>query len=252
MAFVDLPTRSIFRDPPTTPHRVDIYTVIHKHALNPISPLSRREQVVKSCAESVASNFGINHHNDIVEKISTFESPEKWVIYNDHIARSIALNSGIQNGMKKNFSLLALRILLDAFLHKLGYRAMEWTEEERVQWEQKKQSVGLTRGQAIKTSKGHLVQFGFTEPELSALFSADKRTEMNSAAHEMGINDMVSGLQYLDMVETSRSAVEKAIEYVCGVKMKDIDPKSKDIVTSTGIQSRPMGDQWLFDEEIGG
>ena len=47
-------------------------------------------------------------------------------------------------------------------------------------------------------------------------------------------------------------AIEKAVEYVCGMKVKEIDPNSKDIITPTGIQSRLMRDQWLFDEEIGG
>jgi hypothetical protein len=65
------------------------------------------------------------------------------------------------------------------------------------------------------------VQFGFVQSELAALFNANNRTEMNSAAHEIEINDMVASLEYLDIAEISRSAIEKALEYVCGVKMKD-------------------------------
>jgi hypothetical protein len=96
------------------------------------------------------------------------------------------------------------------------------------------------------------VQFGFVQSELAALFNANNRTEMNSAAHEIEINDMVASLEYLDITEISRSAIEKAFEYVCGVKMKDVHPKSQDIITPTGVKSRQMKDQWLFDEEIGG
>jgi hypothetical protein len=190
----------------------------------------------------------MNHNESTVEKISNFESPEKWAIYNKQVARSTTL----YRGMKRNFSRLALRIMLDAFLYKLGYRAIEWTKEETAQWEQKKQATGFTRGQIIKKSKSHLMHFGFAESELSALFNANNRTEMNSAAHEIEINDMVSSLEYLNISEISRSAIEKAFEYVCGIKMKDVDPKSHDIITSTGIRSGPVEDQWLFDdEEIG-
>jgi hypothetical protein len=42
---------------------------------------------------------------------------------------------------------------------------------------------------------------------------------MNSAAHERKINAMVASLRYLDITEISRSVIEKAFEYVCGVKM---------------------------------
>ena len=35
----------------------------------------------------------------------------------------------------------------DAFLYKLGYRAVEWTKEETAQWKQKKQATRLTRDQ---------------------------------------------------------------------------------------------------------
>jgi hypothetical protein len=246
-AATGLPIRSIVNDPPETPHRVDVYTVARKHELDALSPLSRREQTVKSCAESMANDFGVDHNESTVEKISNFESPEKWTIYNGRIAESLALNRGVQY----NLSRLALRVLLDAFLYKLGYRAIEWTEEETMQWEQRKQAAGLSRGQTIKKSKNYLMQSGFTESELSALFSANNRTQMNSAAHEIEINTMVASLKCLDMAETSRSAVEKAFEFVCGVNMKDVDPNSKDLVTSTGIMSRPMRDQWLFDEEVG-
>ena len=190
----------------------------------------------------------MDHNESTVEKISNFESPEKWTIYNKQVARSTTLYTRT----KRTFSRLALRIMLDAFLYKLGYRAIEWTKEEIAQWEQKKQAAGLTRGQIIKKSESHLMHFGFAESELSALFNANNRTEMNSAAHEMEIRDMVSSLEDLDISEISRSAIEKAFEYVCGIKMKDVDPKSHDIITSTGIRSGPEKDQWLFDDaEIG-
>ena len=183
----------------------------------------------------------------MVERITNFGSPEKWAIHNKQIAQANALRDEV----KHSFSLLALRVLVDAFLYKLGYRGVEWTKEETVQWEQKKQAAGLTRSQTIVKSTGHLTQFGFNESELSALFSASIRTEMNAATHSMKINAMVMSLNCLDGTETSRSAVKKAFEYVCGVKMEDVDTMSQDIITSTGIQSGPGRDKWLFEEEIG-
>jgi hypothetical protein len=143
--------------------------------------------------------------------------------------------------MKRSFSRLALRILLDAFLYKLGFRTIEWTEEETAQWEQRNKPR-LTHGpETIKKSESQLVK-----SELSALFNANNRTEMNSAAHEIEINDMVASLEYLDIAEISRSAIEMTFD---GVKMEGCAPK---VITPTGIQSRQMKDQWLFDEEIGG
>jgi hypothetical protein len=43
---------------------------------------------------------------------------------------------------------------------------------------------------------------------------------MNSTAHQMKINEMIASLGCLDVSEVSRSAIEKAFEYVCGVKMR--------------------------------
>jgi hypothetical protein len=58
----------------------------------------------------------------------------------------------------------------------------------------KKQAAGLTRDQTIQKYKGHLMEYGFADSELLALFNADKRTEMNSAAHQMKINEMIASL----------------------------------------------------------
>ena len=55
----------------------------------------------------------------------------------------------------------------------------------------------------------------------------------------MEINAMIADPEFLDIAETSRSAVEKAFEFV---KMKNMDPKSKDVVTSTGILFRSTRD----------
>src|SRR5204862_8361983 len=104
-------------------------------------------------------------------------------IYNEQISGSLASISILQD----SHSLLALRVLLDAFLYKLGYRSIEWTAEETMEWEQRKQAAGCTRGQIIKASKAYLLQSGFTESELSVLFSASNRTLMNSAAHQMSM-----------------------------------------------------------------
>ena len=52
--------RLITGDLPTTPHRFDVYTVTHKHPLTPLALLSHRERVVKSCADSMAREFGVD------------------------------------------------------------------------------------------------------------------------------------------------------------------------------------------------
>jgi len=241
------PIRSTVNEPPETPHRLDVYTVASKYELAAQSPLSRREQTVISCARSVAGKFELDDKENTIEKISKFESPEKWAIYNEQISASLASSSVLQY----SHSLLALRVLLDAFLYKLGHRAIEWTAEETMEWEQRKQAAGRTRGQTIKESEAYLLQSGFTESELSALFSVSNRTLMNSAAHQMEMRGMVAGLKWLDAEDTPRSAIEKAFEFVCGMKMKDVNPKSKDIVTVKGIARIPKRDQWMFEEEVG-
>jgi hypothetical protein len=35
------------------------------------------------------------------------------------------------------------------------------------------------------------------------------------------------------------------------MKMKDVNPKSKDIITVKGIARIPKRDQWMFEEEVG-
>ena len=195
----------------------------------------------------MTDKLNLDDKENIIEKISKFESSEKWAIYNEQISGSLASISILQD----SHSLLALRVLLDAFLYKLGYRSIEWTAEETMEWEQRKQAAGCTRGQIIKASKAYLLQSGFTESELSVLFSASNRTLMNSAAHQMSMRGMVAGLKWLDTEDTPRSAIEKAFEFVCGMKMKDVNSKSKDVITIKGIVRTLKRDQWMFEEEVG-
>jgi hypothetical protein len=79
----------------------------------------------------------------------------------------------------------------------------------RLSGPKKKQATGLIRDQTIMKSKSHLMRFGFTESELSALFNANNRTEMNSAAYEIEISDIVASLEYLEMAKISRLAIKK-------------------------------------------
>lgn len=198
----------------------------------------------------MAREFGVDASQNGVEKISSFESPEKWTTHHKEVS-NFADSAILFKAMKHNLSLLALRVLLDAFLNKLGYRNVEWTLEERAEWEHKKRSAGLTRDQLIEKYKGQLIGYGFSESELSALFNADKRTEMNSALHEMKINEIVASLGGLAVSEESRSAIEKAFYYVCGFKIQDVDPNSQDVITSKGICSRAIRDEWLFGDDVG-
>jgi hypothetical protein len=121
-----------------------------------------------------ARHSGVDANQIEVEKISSFESPEKWAIRNKQVAQ-FAESTVLFEAIKHNFSLLALRVLLDAFLYMLGYHGIEcheWTQKEKAPWERKKQASGLTRDQKYK---GHLMEYGFADSELLALFNAATR-----------------------------------------------------------------------------
>ena len=76
-----LPTRLVVLEPPSTPHRLDAYAVIKKQELEALSPLSRREDVVREFGKEVSKQLNVSEGT--VKKITTFESPEKWIVEND-------------------------------------------------------------------------------------------------------------------------------------------------------------------------
>jgi hypothetical protein len=71
-----------------------------------------------------------------IEKISKFESPEKWIVRNDDWAECI-------RGTQYHLTGIAIRVLLNAFLYLLSYRPIEWTAEGTAEWEKKKRDSNL-------------------------------------------------------------------------------------------------------------
>jgi hypothetical protein len=117
-------------DLPRTPHRLDAYEVAHKYLFNALSPQSCRQQIVESCAEAIARKLGTDKTELAIEKMTEFESSEKWAIRCDPFLDFA--------GFRHNLTQIALRTLLGALLHKLGYREITWTETDVAQWEGRK------------------------------------------------------------------------------------------------------------------
>jgi hypothetical protein len=122
------------------PHIVSTFMPLCQ--LNALSPQSCREQTVESCAEALAEEIKADRTGITGEKKTELESLEKWAFRCD--AASLDLDF---EEFRNNLSRIALRILLDALLYKLGYRQVEWTEEEVARWEQRKKAAGLSRGE---------------------------------------------------------------------------------------------------------
>ncbi|OXV10721.1 hypothetical protein Egran_01518 [Elaphomyces granulatus] len=165
--------RPVFADTPSTPHRVDAYSVLQSQHLTEIPTASLREQVVRSFGQAVSSEFEIPEGH--VEKISKYESPEN----------------------------------------------------------------------VVKKSNAKLLEAGFTQPEIKALFAASLRTNMNNAAHQMKLGVAASLLAGMDIDPIEKEAVKKAFHYVSGFEIDQVDPKSKDILTTSGVSSGHT-DSYLF------
>ena len=118
MATVALPIRPVLDDTLTTPHRLNIFAVLKKQQVDTLSPLSLRPDTVNDFAKSIDNHFNVEEPSKI-EKISKYESPEKWAISNDDWLERIEAN-------QLQLTEIAIRILLDAFLLKLGLRSKKW------------------------------------------------------------------------------------------------------------------------------
>ena len=236
--------RLIEADTPSTPHRIDAYAVLKAQHLDPISPISRREMVVREFGKSLSKDLSLPEGR--VEKITTFESPEKWVIHHDD--KSYASIKDMLVFMRPPIASVILRILLDALLYLLGHRPVEWTDKEKAEWKAKQKDGNSLRGKVVRNSEGKLLQEGFTTAEIRALFAATLRTELNDSAHTMRLPLAASILKHLDVTAVSKTAVEKAFKFVCGVGMDQVDPRSDLILTSTGIRSG-HADQYMFEGE---
>jgi hypothetical protein len=244
-----LPTRLVVLEPPSTPHRLDAYAVIKKQELEALSPLSRREDVVREFGKEVSKQLNVSEGT--VKKITTFESPEKWIVENDQFSHSM---EDIRGFMRPHLAATALRILLDAFLHKLGYRPVAWTAEETEEWKAKQKDANSIRGKVVKDSEHLLLEKGFTKDEVRALFAASLKAELNNAAHTMKLRLAVSVLHDMKVKAGYQRAVDKAFEFVCGMQMSDVNQRSNKVLTSTGLQSSDdLMEDWMFEanDEVG-
>ena len=119
--------------------------------------------------------------------------------------------------MRRNFSRLALRIRMPfstswVFVQLSGQKKKQLSGSKR-----NKPPGSLMVLKLSRNPRANSCNLAFVKSELSALFNANNKTETNSAAHEIEINDMVASLEYLDIAEISRSAIEMTFD---GVKME--------------------------------
>ena len=125
----------------------------------------------------------------------------------------------LYDAMRPQLAAVALRILVDAFLKILGYEPAKWTEEETAEWVSKGKDAGSIRGRVVKNSNAKLLEAGFTQPEIQALFAASLRTEMNNATHQMKLGVAASLLAGMDIDPINKEAVKKAFHYVSGFEI---------------------------------
>lgn len=204
-------------DTPMTPHRLNIFAVLKKQQLDTLSPLSLRQETVNDFAKTIDDHFNPAEPTK-VEKISKYESPEKWTISNDDWLGRI-------EACQLQLTEIAIRILLDAFLLKSGLQSKKW-------WEKRQDGPPAS---TVKLSTDKLLQFGFTDSEIDTLFTTGFRMELNGAAHVMKLKTMVSLLRSMKISQDYKGAIEKAFNYVCGFALSEFDPKSNFVMNSTGI-----------------
>jgi len=229
-------------------HRTELMRTLfsNRNIWQKIPTASLREQVVRSFGQAVSSEFEIPEGD--VEKISKYESPEKWIVKNPEVSVSLREMRTLYDAMQPQLAAVALRILVDAFLKILGYEPAKWTEKETAEWVSKGKDASSIRGSVVKNSNAKLLEAGFTQREIQVLFAASLRTEMNDAAHQMKLGVAASLLAGMDIDPVKKEAVKKAFHYVSGFEIDQVDPKSKDILTTSGISSGHTDDH-LFDGE---
>ena len=207
-------------DTPTTPHRLNIFAVLKKQQVDTLSPLSLRQETVNDFAKTIDHHFNVAEPTK-VEKISKYESPEKWTISNDDWLERIEAG-------QLQLTEIAIRILLDTFLLKLGLRSRKW-------WKKRQEEPPTSTSPTVKLSTDKLLQFGFTDSEIDTLFTTGFRMELNGAAHVMKLKTMVSLLRSMKISQDYKGAIEKAFNFVCGFTLSEFDPKSNFVMNSTGI-----------------
>jgi hypothetical protein len=141
--------------------------------------------------------------------------------------------------MRPQLTAVALRILL----------AAKWTEDETAEWRAKGKDAKSIRGRVVKHSEGKLLKEGFTEREICVLFAASLRTELNDWAHQMKLSTAASLLGSMETDPIRQQTVKKAFRYVCGIPIDEVDPKSNDILTTSGIMQSGNADDHLFEGE---
>jgi hypothetical protein len=212
-------------------------------SIEPLKTANQRFMTAENCGNAFAKTYNLDVvHNSA--KITQFESPEKLVVSNPRLSKAAIVNHAI---IQQYLALPALRVLLDAFLYKIGYRPMNWTAEDRHQWNPKEAQAGLTRQQAIDSSNTQLKAFGFTDNELLSLFSAEKR--LNEAAHRMRVVAVGAALEELDVSVHNFQAIEKAFRYVTGFSIGEVDPHCTAILGARGMEVDVKTDDWFFSTD---
>jgi len=102
--------------------------------------------VVREFGKSLSKELSLPEGR--VERITTFESPEKWVVHHDD-----------KSYVSPQLASVTLRILLDALLHLLGHRPVEWTDKEKAEWKAKQKDGNSLRGKVVRNSEGKLLYF---------------------------------------------------------------------------------------------
>ena len=140
---------------------------------------------------------------------------------------------------------VGFRILVDALAYKCGFRQVEWTKQDKVDWNRRVKENGGNRTQCILNHPSLRQEASLSESDLYFILSTDKKAEQNSAAHDMKLTTLVYTIRSLLRNPTSgqnspraERVVETIYERVVGETMDLTLEKGRDsrVLTPRGVE----------------
>ena len=127
-------------------HRIDLFPVFDRPVhLDAYGGITRRKVIAEYASRKISVQYGLPPEESHAEEISAFESPEKWSLENPAWKARLAVYEEISQSMGK----VGFRILVDALAYKCGFRQVEWTKEDKVDWNRRVKENGGNRTQCI-------------------------------------------------------------------------------------------------------
>jgi hypothetical protein len=107
--------------------------------------ITRRHYTATDAAKQISRLWGLSEEGTAATKVSKFESPGKWILMNEEWKA----RGEIINHYAETVGWVGFRLLVDALAHKCGYRQVEWTDNDKAQWNQRVDQNGGTKNACI-------------------------------------------------------------------------------------------------------